>query len=169
MCEKALVLFEKMPFKPDEITLIILFQACRQLNNDRARKVGKKWLHQMPNDFRQNIVLLTSAMNMLIQFSEIENAEYLFRRIKKNNEIPYNCLMKGYNLNDQPLKSIKLFHEMKQENIIPDQITFLALIGACSQIGILSVCQSIVDQIPLHCYNKKIISSLIAMWVSVTW
>ena len=77
--------------------------------------------------------------------------------------------MKGYNLNDQPLKSIKLFHEMKQENIIPDQITFLLLIGACAQYGIYSVCESIVDQIPTHFYNQYIYNSLIDMWVSVTW
>ena len=72
-----------MPFNPNENALSILFQACAHLNNDRARKIGKKWLHRMPNDFRQNIFVLTSAMNMLINFGEIENAEYSFHQIKK--------------------------------------------------------------------------------------
>jgi pentatricopeptide repeat protein len=122
----------------------------------------------MSNNFRDKNIVLSSAINMFMRFSEVENAEYLFELSRKKNEIVYGSMMKGYNLNNEPLKCLKLFEQMKQQNIIPNEIIFNLFIGACSQISILSICQSIVDQIPSHLYNKHIYSSLIDMWASIS-
>jgi pentatricopeptide repeat protein len=166
--EKALDVFEQMHLKPEDITYAKIFSACAQLADDRAMKIGKKLFDQMQNNFRNNTVILTSAICMLMKFGDITHAEHLFELIKEKDIVTYISMMNGYNINNQPLKCLKLFGKMKQEDILPNEVIFTLLIGACSQIGMLSRGQSIVDQIPLNFYDKPhIYTSLIDMWVSI--
>ena len=169
MPEKALDLFEEMHLNLENATYTIAFSACAQLSNDRAKKLGKKLLDQMPDNFRNNNVVLTSAIHMLIRLSDVKGAECVFGTIKKKSTVTYGTMMNGYNQNNDPLKCIKRFEEMKQQDIVPDEIIFMLLIGACSQVAMFSLCQSVVAQIPLHFYDKpRIYNSLIDMWASIS-
>ena len=80
---------------------------------------------------------------------------------------PYSIHL-GYNINDQPYQTIELFEGMKRKNIGPSRSTFILLAGACSVIGLLSMCQTMVGQIPrsLLDTSDRLQSSLIDMWVS---
>ncbi|CAF4372101.1 unnamed protein product, partial [Rotaria sordida] len=83
MSEKALDLFEKINLKLDDVTHTVVFNACAQLANDRAMKIGKKLLDEMPNDYRNDNVVLTSAIDMFMKFGDVESAERIFDSIKK--------------------------------------------------------------------------------------
>jgi len=168
MPEKVLDLLDKMLIKPDQITLTLVFSACAQLADDRAKVIGKNLLEQMPNDFQDKNVILTSAIHMLMKFGDVKHAEQVFQLVKKKDIVSYGAMMNGYNINDQPLNCLKLFEKMKQEGIAPDVIISNLLIGACSKIGIVVKCENIVDQIPFNFYDDKhICSSLVDMWVGL--
>ncbi|CAF1016309.1 unnamed protein product [Rotaria sordida] len=165
MSEKALDLFEQIDLNLDNITYSIIFNACAELINDRAMKIGKKLLDQIPSNYQNENIVLNSAIHMLMKFGDVQNAEYIFESMKKKNIITYGTLMNGYNINDESLKCFKIFEEIKNQNLIPDEIIWNILIGTCSRIGILSRCQYIIDQIPRYIQNKKQIqNSLIDMW-----
>jgi pentatricopeptide repeat protein len=167
MSERALDLFEKMNLNPDDVTYTIVFSACAQLVNDRAIKVGEKLLNQIPNHFRNNNTLMTSAIHMLFKFGDVKRAEDVFESMNNKGIISYGVMMKGYNINNEPTKCLNLFQIMKQENIVPNDTIFNLVIGACSQIGMFSLCKLIVDQIPSNSLNELYISnSLVDMWVS---
>ena len=170
MSEKALDLFERMSPDPNNVIYIIIFNACAQLKNTRGISVGKKLLNEIFNKSETNNVVLSSAIYMLMSFGDVKSAEHLFEFIKKNDLATYNSMMKGYNLNNNPLKCLKLFEKMKKKDIIPDEITFILLVKACSQLSVLSFCQSIVAQIPSYLYSKqRICSALIYMWASIDY
>ncbi|CAF4734134.1 unnamed protein product, partial [Rotaria magnacalcarata] len=71
MFEKALDLFEQIQLKLDNVTYIIVFNACAGLANDRAIKIGQKLLDKMPEDYRKDVVVLNSAMHMSMKFGDI--------------------------------------------------------------------------------------------------
>ncbi|CAF1155485.1 unnamed protein product [Rotaria sp. Silwood1] len=165
MCDKALDLFEKMSLYPNNVIYIIVFNACAQLLNDRAKKIGRKLLDQMPQHFYDDHVLLTSTIDMLMTFGDIESGEKLFRTIRNKNLVTYTVIMNGYNINNKPLKCLQLLEEIKQQNFILDEFVLSILINACARLSMLSKCQSIVDQIPSHLWkNQRILNSLIYMW-----
>ncbi|CAF4232658.1 unnamed protein product, partial [Rotaria sordida] len=165
MSEKALDLFEKINLKLDDVTYIIVFNACAQLANDRAMKIGKKLLDGMPNDYRNNNIVLSSVTDMFMKFGDVESAERIFDSIKKKNIIPYCALMNGYNINREPWKCFKILEETKQQGIVLNEDAWNILIGTCSKIGMIRQSQYIIDQIPLHIQNlKQIQTSLIHMW-----
>ncbi|CAF5207823.1 unnamed protein product, partial [Rotaria magnacalcarata] len=60
-----------------------------------AKKTGKKLLDEMPENYRNNNITSTSAINMLMKFGDIEPAQRIFRSIKVKDIISYNAMMKG--------------------------------------------------------------------------
>ncbi|CAF5227871.1 unnamed protein product, partial [Rotaria magnacalcarata] len=61
MFEKALNIFEKIDTELDDVTYTIVFNCCAKLCNDRAMKIGKKLLAEMPENYRKNNITSTSA------------------------------------------------------------------------------------------------------------
>ncbi|CAF4417258.1 unnamed protein product, partial [Rotaria magnacalcarata] len=80
-----------MKIEPDQFILGTLFNACAVLNNNRAMKTGKKLLDKMPENYRNNIITSTSAIDMLMKFGDVESAERIFRSMKTKNIITYNA------------------------------------------------------------------------------
>ncbi|CAF4321038.1 unnamed protein product, partial [Rotaria sordida] len=114
MYDKALDLFEQVPFALQNTSYTIIFNACAQLANDRAKEIGRKLLDQMPKHFHNNNVLLTSAIDMLMKFDDVQSAEKLFRMIEKKNIVTFGAMMNGYNINNEPLKCLQLLEDIKQ-------------------------------------------------------
>ncbi len=166
MSDKALDLFEQIPFNLNDISYTIIFNACAQLLNDRAKQIGRKLLHQMPKNFYNNNVLITSAIDMLMKFGDITAAEHLFQMNNNKSIVTYGAMMNGYNVNNEPLKCLQLLEDIKKHGFILDEIVSNILIHACARLSMLSKCQSIIDEIPSDLFNnQRIRNSLIHMWV----
>lgn len=93
--EKALDRYESMSIQSDEVTYLILFNACAALANERAKTLGQRVLKQMPSDFLKNENLVNSAIDMLMKFGDVTQAEHLFKRLKKKTLVSYGALMQG--------------------------------------------------------------------------
>jgi hypothetical protein len=96
MPEKVLQMFDTMSVKPDEVITIILFNACAKVADPRAVKLGKMMLTQPPAVFFENHILMNSATDMLMKFGEVNEAEQLFKKIKRKNSIVYGAMMQGH-------------------------------------------------------------------------
>ncbi len=168
MSDKALDLFEQIPFNLNDISYTIIFNACAQLLNDRAKQIGRKLLDQMPKQFKTNNYIQNSAISMLMKFGDVQSSEKLFQMNKKKDLITYGAMMNGYNVNNEPLKCLQLLEDIKQHGFILDEILSTVLINACARLSMLSKCQSIIDEIPSDLYNnQRIRNSLIHMWVCI--
>ncbi len=95
MSDKALDLLEQIPFNLNDITYNIMFNACAQLSNDRAKQIGRKLLHQMPKQFETNTCIRSSAISMMMKFGDVQSAQLLFQTSKKNDVVTYGAMMKG--------------------------------------------------------------------------
>ncbi|CAF1019377.1 unnamed protein product [Rotaria sordida] len=93
MPEKVLDLLNEMTIEPNNFTLTLLFNACARVANDRAMRIGRKLLDKMPNDFRNDTVVLTSAAHMLMKFGEAESAEHVVKVVRNRGIITIlnNC------------------------------------------------------------------------------
>jgi PPR repeat len=95
MPEKVLQMFHTMPVQPDEVIAIILFNACAKVADPRAVKLGKMMLTRPSAAFFENHILMNSATDMLMKFGEVNEAEQLFKKIKRKNSIVYGTMMQG--------------------------------------------------------------------------
>jgi hypothetical protein len=95
MPEKALKLFDEVAGQANEVLYTMVFSACAALNDENAKKRGMTLLQEMPQSFRDDLVVTSSAVHMLMTFREVKDAEHLFRRHRKKSVISYGVLMKG--------------------------------------------------------------------------
>ena len=169
MPEKALALFETFPGQANDVLYTMVFSACAALNDENANQRGMKLLKQMSQSFRDGIVVISAAVHMLMKFGHVEDAERLFTHVKRPDMSLHGVMMAGYNMNDAPEKCLQLFYQLKKENLPVNEVTCLLAIGACSDIGLLPICSTAIDHIPLHLLQSRYLQNAqIDMWVSVS-
>jgi pentatricopeptide repeat protein len=163
---KAIAIFNEIRY-PDEVIIIVLFNACAQLATKASLDLVKKVLLEIPKSFHSNPRLLTSLLDALMKCEDVEYAESLFMK-STNKVLPmYGVMMNGHNKDNNPFKSLHLFSQMKKDGFEGDVIIYLRVIKSLSQIGDYSIGQSFVKQLP-DCFrvNNHIENALIDMWVS---
>ena len=145
-----------------------MFSACASLCDERAVQLGNKLLNQIPSLGLNGTMLVNSAIHMLMKFGEVERAELLFSRIREPESYAYGVMMNGCNINEQPRDCLKLFEQLKQQKIACNASIWFSLVNACTQIGMRSTCQRIMDQIPLEAQqNLQMKTPIVDMWVGI--
>ena len=80
---------------PDDVSFILLFNACAQLQTKKALDLVKQVSSDMPNSFHSNPRLVTSFLDALIKCGDVEGAEALFHQTKSKHSSLYGAMMKG--------------------------------------------------------------------------
>ncbi|CAF3145029.1 unnamed protein product [Rotaria socialis] len=132
MPEKLFDLLDKMVIEPDDVNLTFILNACAQLNNGRAMKIGNKFLHEKLNQIQNNNIILNSATHMLMKFGDIRRAEHIFEMIKKKGIFSYSSMMKGYVENNMPENALDLFERM---SLSPNDIIYIIIFNASSKLA----------------------------------
>ena len=104
--------------KPDAIAITLFFNACSKLANDRALNLIKQVSLTLSGTINSSPSILPSLFDALIKCSDSSSAERVFRQMKKS-ALSYANLMSGFNRENQPDKTLKLFDQMKEEGIEP--------------------------------------------------
>ncbi|CAF4284026.1 unnamed protein product, partial [Rotaria sordida] len=147
MDDKAIDLFNKIQ-APDEIIIMLLFNACAQLDTPAALNLTKKVSKEIPKSFLSNSNLSTSLLDALMKCGDVEYAQTLFDASTIKVLSMYGAMMSGYNKENNLSKVLDLFNRMKLDRIEPDIIIYLYLIKALSHYGDDSLIEAIVKQIP---------------------
>ncbi|KAL2548381.1 putative pentatricopeptide repeat-containing protein [Forsythia ovata] len=78
-----------------------------------------------------------SIVDMYLKCGLTEEAERLFVDMSEKNVISYTVMITGYGKYGLGKEAIDLFKKMQQDNIEPDDVTYLALLSACSHSGLV--------------------------------
>ncbi|KAG8369058.1 hypothetical protein BUALT_Bualt15G0110800 [Buddleja alternifolia] len=135
---ETLTLFHDMQregVKPDETTMVSVVSACTQLS---ALDQGK-WVdaYIRKNGIKVNIILGTTLINMYMKCGSVENAVEVFYRMEEKGVSSWNALIMGLAMNGLVESSLEMFEEMKKCGMVPNEITFVAVLGACRHMGMV--------------------------------
>ena len=87
-------MFEEVSLEANPALCTIMFKACASKRDERAARLGKKLLEQMPARMFSDTILINSAIHMLMNVRDVPYAERLFRQSEKNIAT-YGAMMKG--------------------------------------------------------------------------
>ncbi|KAJ4960807.1 hypothetical protein NE237_020717 [Protea cynaroides] len=138
-CDKAMEMFEEMRCageRPDEVTMLSLLSACA---DSGALDVGQK-VHSSISEMgfgSSKIVLENAVIDMYAKCGSIENALEVFRRMREKDVSSWNSMIGGLAFHGHAEETINLFTEMRREKIRPNEITFVAVLVACSHGGMV--------------------------------
>ncbi|XP_058072603.1 pentatricopeptide repeat-containing protein At3g62890-like [Magnolia sinica] len=135
---ETLELFHEMQcreIRPDEITLVSVISACAHLS---ALDQGK-WVHTYirKHDLCVNVILGTTLIDMYMKFGCVENALEVFHAMDERGVSSWNAVIVGLAMNGLVEQALKKFSEMKCHGVVPNEITFVGVLGACRHVGLV--------------------------------
>ncbi|ESW11724.1 hypothetical protein PHAVU_008G054600 [Phaseolus vulgaris] len=79
----------------------------------------------------------SSLIDMYSKCGSLDDAWMIFRQVNKPNVILWTSMISGCSLQGQGRQAISLFEEMLNQGIMPNEVTFLGVLNACSHAGLL--------------------------------
>ncbi|XP_061357382.1 pentatricopeptide repeat-containing protein At5g04780, mitochondrial-like [Gastrolobium bilobum] len=86
---------------------------------------------------RINAYVGSSLIDMYSKSGSLDEACLIFRQINEPNVVLWSSMISGYALHGQGRHAIGLFEGMLNQGIIPNEVTFLGVLNACSHVGLL--------------------------------
>ncbi|CAN0898491.1 Pentatricopeptide repeat-containing protein At3g63370, chloroplastic [Linum grandiflorum] len=136
--DKALEVFRLMRetgVQPDSITLVSLLSAVANLS---CLNKGKE-IHGFIT--RKTFLLEDSMANSLVDMyarcGSLENACKVFSCIRNKSLVTWTTMINAYGMHGKGKEAVELFSRMEDQKLIPDHITFLTLLYACSHSGLI--------------------------------
>lgn len=136
--EVGLSLYHRMRqygWMPDQYTFASVFRACSSLAILEQGKQAHGIL--IKSQISRNVVVNSALMDMYFKCSSPYDGLRVFDKSLDRNVITWTSLISGYGLHGRVPEVLDSFNQMINEGVKPNQITFLAVLSACSHGGLV--------------------------------
>ncbi|XVF08584.1 hypothetical protein REPUB_Repub07fG0015900 [Reevesia pubescens] len=136
--EDALGLFREMlglNVEPDKFTFASVMTGCARLGAINHAL----WVHGVltEKEIELNAILSSALIDMYSKCGRIQTAKEVFNSADHTDVSIWNAMINGLATHGLPFDAIAVFSKMEVENILPDSITFLGILTACSHSGLV--------------------------------
>ncbi|WCJ32606.1 Pentatricopeptide repeat (PPR) superfamily protein [Euphorbia peplus] len=136
--EEALKLFNRMKLlgiEPCDYGFAGAITSCSALG---ALEHGRQLHAQLVRfGYESSLSAGNALITMYARCGVVESAELLFLTMPSVDSVSWNAMIAALGQHGHGLKAIELFEEMLAEGIMPDRITFLTILSACSHAGLV--------------------------------
>lgn len=136
----ALALYETMQqggaILPNKVTFICLLKACSSL---RTLHDGEQLHAQIQaRGFEADVVIGSSLVDMYAKCGNLKASRLVFDRLPAKDVVTWNCMFGGYIEHELGQEVLTLYESMQKDGtILPDSVTFMYLLKACTSVGAL--------------------------------
>ncbi|KAJ8768460.1 hypothetical protein K2173_021613 [Erythroxylum novogranatense] len=150
---------ESMPICDVRIHNLMISGYCKAGNLQAARE----FFESMPS---KNVASWVLMMDGYIQVEDLDNARCLFDQMAEKNLVAWSTIIGGYSKIGKPHSALHLYKYFKEYGLKPDETFILIIISACSQLGILHIAESVIQEFEGFSLlsNLHIATSLIDMY-----
>ncbi|XP_074269742.1 pentatricopeptide repeat-containing protein At3g29230-like [Silene latifolia] len=138
LTKEAIFLYEEMEragLKLDDGTVISILSACAESG---LLGLGKRVHSSMEaTRFRCSVAVTNSLVDMYAKCGNVEQALTIFERMTKRDLVSWNVIMRGLAMHGHGETALKLFCRMEREGFHPDRVTFIAVLCACTHMGLV--------------------------------
>ncbi|KAG5412740.1 hypothetical protein IGI04_000307 [Brassica rapa subsp. trilocularis] len=131
-CVRSLVMFKEMMrfgFEPDRFSIMSALGACSHVED--CLRMGKEIHCYAIRRGIEDVMVLTSVLDMYNRYSEVSYAERVFNGMSNRNIVAWNVMIGCYARNGRGVDAFLCFQKMSEG---PDVITLINLLPACEEI-----------------------------------
>ncbi|OVA11657.1 Pentatricopeptide repeat [Macleaya cordata] len=135
--EEALSMYYEMRdsgVKMDNFTYSIIIRICARLASLEHAKQAHACL--VRHGFGSDMVANTALVDFYSKWGRIEDARRVFDKMPNKNVISWNALIDGYGNHGRGIEAVEMFERMLREGMVPNHLTFRAVLSACSYSGL---------------------------------
>ncbi|KZV20258.1 pentatricopeptide repeat-containing protein-like [Dorcoceras hygrometricum] len=148
--EEAIRLFYAMlsdAFEPNEIVFSSVLSACA---HSGCLDLGEKiHVYIEEKDIELGVILGTALVNMYAKNGALLKAKQCFDCLKEKNIATWNAIICGLAVHGHAEEAIRMFKMLEQENVRPNDITFVGVLSACCHAGLLSFGREIFNSMKM--------------------
>ncbi|KAF8100657.1 hypothetical protein N665_0219s0031 [Sinapis alba] len=136
--EEALRVFEEMcrsGTEPDEIAMGSVISACANLGVLEKAKWVHEYMHL--NGFESFLTVNNALINMYAKCGGLDAARDVFENMPTKNVVSWSSMINAFSMHGEANDALTLFARMKQENIEPNDVTFIGVLYGCSHSGLV--------------------------------
>ncbi|CAL5440427.1 unnamed protein product [Camellia sinensis] len=121
--------------KPNEFTLSSCLGGCSNL---ATLETGKQF-HSLALKVGVSggTYVASALVDMYVKCRSIEDAETIFKDMIERNPVSWNTIICGYSQHGKGEKALQAFQLMLDEGCVPDEVTFIGILSACSHKGLV--------------------------------
>ncbi|XP_009385060.2 pentatricopeptide repeat-containing protein At3g20730 [Musa acuminata AAA Group] len=125
-----------MGMRIDDVMLSCILNVCANVPSlSFGRQIHAHMLKEHPD---YDVALGNALIDMYAKSGELQDACHAFYEMRHKNVISWTSLITGYGKNGCGEGAITLFSKMEEDGVKPNDVTFLALLFACSHSGLIS-------------------------------
>ncbi|XP_061370591.1 pentatricopeptide repeat-containing protein At5g50990 [Gastrolobium bilobum] len=134
----ALSLFRGMlsaKVEPDGFTFASVLTGCARL----GALSNATWVHglMVEKRIKLNYILSAALIDMYAKCGRIDVSKRVFDGVVRDHVSVWNAMINGLAIHGLALDATAVFSRMEQENALPDSITFIGILTACSHCGLV--------------------------------
>ncbi|KAM0935693.1 putative tetratricopeptide-like helical domain superfamily [Dioscorea sansibarensis] len=154
--------------KPDQITLTVVLSACAALGDLQLARDLHTYINTNTSIIN-DIHLRNALISMYSKCGDIDTAYKLFTRTRpaERNIVTWNSIISGLTSNAKFKEALSLFRRMQRIGVKPDQVTLVAALNACANLGALDIGQwlhALITQTQALIDNRFITNALVDMY-----
>ncbi|KAM0924944.1 hypothetical protein ACQ4PT_004529 [Festuca glaucescens] len=132
LLNEAVALFAEMQtdIQPDSVALVSIIGAIADLSSLAKGKEVHGFL--IRNNFRMEGAMVSSLVDMYSGCGSMSNALRLFDGTKCKDVVLWTAIINAAGMHGHGKQALDLFKRMLETGVAPDQVSFLALLYACS-------------------------------------
>ncbi|XP_022736385.1 pentatricopeptide repeat-containing protein At1g31920 isoform X2 [Durio zibethinus] len=139
MWYECLMIFGNMSsegcWRPEESTLVTVLSACAYLG---ALDLGKCTQGSLLRNISElNVIVQTSLIDMYVKCGCLEKGLSVFRKMAKRNQMSYTVIISGLATHGHGEEALRIFLEMLEEGLDPDDVVYVGVLSACSHAGLI--------------------------------
>ncbi|WCJ19263.1 Pentatricopeptide repeat-containing protein At1g06143 [Euphorbia peplus] len=136
--KEALVIFSEMKKSgvcPDVVTMATVISACAHLG---ALDLGKEIHHYlMQSGLKLDVYIGSALIDMYAKCGNLDRSLLVFIKLQEKNLFCWNSMIEGLAAHGYPEEALTLFDKMEREKIKPNGVTFVSVLSACAQAGLV--------------------------------
>lgn len=138
----ALKLFSEMISEPHAVapnafTISCILMACAHLSALRMGKQVHAYLVRQHRYEASTYFVANCLIDMYSKCGDVDTARYVFDCMPQRNAISWTSIMTGYGMHGRGNEALDIFDKMQKAGFLPDDISFLVVLYACSHSGMI--------------------------------
>lgn len=134
--EEALQLFYQMQQEgtdPDDVTFTIVLKVCSSMATlDEGKLIHK---HIVKNSCDLVIFVGNALVDMYVTCGSQKDAGKVFEKLPKRDVVTWSTMISGYAQHGYGQEALDFFHQMLQDGIQPNIVTYFGILKACTSLS----------------------------------
>ncbi|KAL9233508.1 hypothetical protein vseg_008496 [Gypsophila vaccaria] len=137
-CREALEMFCDMVregINVDKYTLTTVVSVCADYGMLDFGQQVHGLVHK--SEYKLDVFLCSSLVDMYSKCGSLSDAQKMFDQTGIRNTVLWTAIISGYALHGHGREAVRLFNLMTEDGIQPNEVTFVAVLTACSHAGLI--------------------------------